>query len=48
MTVCSNGFRCWFIPDPQVWEWRNDAPDKYARDRAYEIFEQLAHFDPVF
>ncbi len=41
-------FQVLVYPDPQVWEWRDEAPDKYARDRAYEIFEQLAHFDPVF
>ena len=41
-------FQVLVYPDPQVWEWRDEAPDKYARDRAYEIFEQLANFNPVF
>ena len=40
-------FQLLVYPDPQVWEWRDDAPDRYARDRAYEIFEQLASFNPV-
>ena len=40
-------FQLLVFPDPQVWEWRNDAPDRDARDRAYEIFERLASFNPV-
>ena len=40
-------FQLLVFPDPQVWEWRNDAPDRYARDRAYETFDQLASFNPV-
>ena len=41
-------FQLLVFPDPQVWEWRDQAPDKYARDQAYEIFEQLAFFIPRF
>ena len=40
-------FQLLVFPDPQLWEWRDEAPDKYARDRAYETFEQLANFNPV-
>jgi hypothetical protein len=40
-------FQLLVFPDPQVWEWRDEAPDKYARDRVYEVFEQLDNFNPV-
>jgi hypothetical protein len=40
-------FQLLVFPDPQIWEWRDESPDKYSRDRVYEVFEQLANFNPV-
>jgi hypothetical protein len=40
-------FQVLVYPDPRVWEWRDRAPDKAARDPAIAVFEKLADFDPV-
>lgn len=40
-------FQVLVYPDNTPWEWRDQIPDKAARDTVYDIFEQLADFDPV-
>jgi Protein of unknown function (DUF3987) len=40
-------FQVLVYPDPRKWEWRNEAPDPDARERAYETIERLANFNPV-
>lgn len=40
-------FQLLVYPDPRPWEWRDCAPDKWARDAAFAVFEVLADFDPV-
>ena len=40
-------FQVLVYPDARRWEWRDRAPDKEARDTAFEVFEKLADFDPV-
>lgn len=40
-------FQLLVYPDTVKWEWIDRAPNKQARDRAYEVFEALAEFDPV-
>ncbi|GBF26761.1 hypothetical protein MnTg02_01802 [bacterium MnTg02] len=40
-------FQMLVYPDQRVWEWRDQEPNKEARDRAYAVFETLADFDPV-
>ena len=40
-------FQVMVYPDHRNWEWRDEAPDPSARERAYETIEQLANFDPV-
>lgn len=40
-------FQVLVYPDGRRWEWRDRAPDKAARDRAFAIFEQMATLDPV-
>jgi Protein of unknown function (DUF3987) len=40
-------FQVLVYPDHRKWEWRDEAPDPFARERAYETIERLANFDPV-
>ncbi len=40
-------FQMLVYPDARRWEWRNRAPDRYARDAAFGVIEKLAEFDPV-
>jgi hypothetical protein len=40
-------FQVLVYPNPCLWEWRDRAPDKSARDAAFAVFETLAEFDPV-
>jgi len=40
-------FQVLVYPDARRWEWRDRAPDKAARERAFGVFEALADFDPV-
>ncbi|MGH8584658.1 MAG: YfjI family protein [Gammaproteobacteria bacterium] len=40
-------FQLLVYPDPCPWEWRDRFPNKIARDRAFDVFEALADFDPV-
>ena len=40
-------FQVLVYPDHRKWEWRDEAPDPSARERAYETIERLANFDPV-
>jgi Protein of unknown function (DUF3987)/Bifunctional DNA primase/polymerase, N-terminal len=40
-------FQMLVFPDHRNWEWRDEAPDPDARERAYETIERLASFDPV-
>jgi hypothetical protein len=40
-------FQLLVYPDARRWEWRDRAPDKAARERAFAVFEALADFDPV-
>ncbi|MGH8502881.1 MAG: DUF3987 domain-containing protein [Gammaproteobacteria bacterium] len=40
-------FQVLVYPDPIAWTWRDRIPDRHARDRAFEVFETLADFDPV-
>ncbi|WON75314.1 DUF3987 domain-containing protein [Nitrosospira sp. Is2] len=40
-------FQILVYPDPQIWEWRDRAPNKDARDSVLAIFEALVDFDPL-
>ena len=40
-------FQLLVYPDHRAWEWRDRTPNKDARDRAYQVFDTLADFDPV-
>jgi Protein of unknown function (DUF3987) len=40
-------FQILVYPDNTPWEWRDQIPDKAARDAVYDIFEKLADFEPV-
>jgi hypothetical protein len=40
-------FQVLVYPDPRPWEWRDRAPDRILRDKAFAVFEALAEFDPV-
>ena len=40
-------FQLLVYPDSRRWEWRDRAPDRPARDKAFAVFEALAAFDPV-
>jgi hypothetical protein len=40
-------FQLLVYPDARRWEWRDRAPDKAARERAFAVFEALADFDPL-
>jgi hypothetical protein len=40
-------FQLLVYPDHTAWKWIDRIPDKQARDRALDIFERLADFDPV-
>lgn len=40
-------FQLLVYPDHQPWEWRDRIPHKDARDRAFQVFDALANFDPV-
>lgn len=40
-------FQVLVYPDARRWEWRDRAPDKAARERAFAVFEALAEFDPL-
>lgn len=40
-------FQVLVYPDHRLWEWRDRIPDKAARDRAFDVFDALAGFDPV-
>jgi hypothetical protein len=40
-------FQLLVYPNPRRWEWRDQLPDKDARDAAFAVFEKLADFDPV-
>lgn len=39
-------FQILVYPDPRIWEWRDRAPMKEARDNAFNIFNALADFQP--
>jgi hypothetical protein len=39
-------FQVLVYPGARRWEWRDRAPDKAARERAFAVFEKLAEFDP--
>ncbi|MCP4996613.1 MAG: DUF3987 domain-containing protein, partial [Gammaproteobacteria bacterium] len=39
-------FQLLVYPDHRAWEWRDRIPQKDARDRAFQVFEALADFDP--
>lgn len=39
-------FQLLVYPDPQIWEWRDRAPLKEARDKAFSVFDALADFSP--
>jgi putative DNA primase/helicase len=40
-------FQVLVYPDRCRWEWRDQSPDKRARDAAYVVFETLVELDPV-
>jgi hypothetical protein len=40
-------FQLLVYPDPCEWEWRDQTPNKEARDKVYELFDKIADFDPV-
>ena len=40
-------FQMLVYPDHRKWEWRDDAPDPDARERAYETIAGLVNFNPV-
>lgn len=40
-------FQLLVYPDHKTWEWRDQIPNKEARDKVYAIFEKLANCDPV-
>ena len=40
-------FQLLVYPEHRTWEWRDCAPSKEARDRAFDVFAALADFDPV-
>jgi hypothetical protein len=40
-------FQVLVYPDRRNWEWRDEAPDPSARERAYDTIERLANFVPV-
>lgn len=40
-------FQVLVYPDHRAWEWRDRIPEKDARDRAANVFETLAEFDPA-
>jgi len=40
-------FQVLVYPDAQPWEWRDRAPNKSARERAFAIFDALADFNPI-
>src|SRR5262249_22068447 len=40
-------FQLLVYPDPRPWEWRDLAPNTYARNTAFDVFETLGDFDPM-
>ena len=40
-------FQVLVYPNQQIWKWRDDIPNKAARERAFAVFDALADFDPV-
>lgn len=40
-------FQLLVYPDHHPWAWRDRAPDKAARERAFRVFDTLATFDPA-
>lgn len=40
-------FQILFYPNQCQWEWRDQSPDKEAREKVYAVFERVAEFDPV-
>jgi hypothetical protein len=40
-------FQVLVYPDPVPWHWRDQEPDKDARQRVMDVFEKLAEFTPT-
>ncbi|MGA8165150.1 MAG: DUF3987 domain-containing protein [Waddliaceae bacterium] len=40
-------FQVLVYPDHRQWEWRDQSPNEFARQRVYLLFETLASFDPL-